>query len=123
MTSVPGFGRELIRRKHFYLVSSAGPCVKEITAPAFGRDLHVGGPLSPGVTVEAGVAHDSVEHRTRKQLIAIGYADGRAVAAIVRRSTLGNERIDVREFDCRWENIEVDTQQVAGRQDHLDFGE
>ena len=123
MTAVPGLGRELECRKRFHLVRSSGPRVKEITAPTFGRDLHVGGSLSPGVTVEAGIPHDGVQNRAREQLIGVRYADGCSVSVIVRRSALWNERIDVCEFDSRRENIEVDVQQVPGRQDHLEFGE
>src|SRR5579863_7644077 len=98
MAAVPGFCRELKGWKCFHLVGFSGPGIKEIAAPALGGNLHVGGPLSPRATVEARVAHYGVQYRAREQLIAIGYADGCAVSAIIRRCALWNQSIDVREF-------------------------
>src|SRR2546423_11304920 len=106
MSAVPGFGGWLKWGQDFRLIGSSRPRIEEITAPTLGRNLHLGGTLSPGITIEAGVPHDRVQHRTGEQLITIRYAYGLSAPMVICGRALRNERIYVCEFDSRRKNIE-----------------
>ena len=76
-----------------------------------------------GVTVEKCVPNHGVQDCPRDKLIRIGEPARYSASAIVRRSALGDQRIDVGEVEFHGKSVDIEIQHVARGKNHLNVGE